>query len=1554
MQAKTKRLLKILIPLAVLIAVGVAFLVWWYLRQNSGPRLLAKADLAIRSDNPARAIDPLDRYIAGSPQDWRGYYFKGIALTRLGRFEEARVPLTRAADLDRGSVAVALASAQTYSLPALAMLSKEAASDAPETIEKAIDQLRIAVGTLSAPRPKDPKLDMDLREAMGMDWSLIADAWRARGRQLREKARIAETLGKPSDDFRKDGEKAVARALEASDEAAKALLGVVQQNPDRERALQSLIELCILRNDDTSLAAARMALQAAKSPPPVPVTLLALHDLTRQMDDATRQQESRRIVALLEGLLKEHPEQLEVKAALASVCEAMGNSERALELCAEILKVNPRLPRPRLIQSKLLMDQGQAMAAERNLFVLKTEYPSWPEAHLLYARAAITTGKKELARDAMRTVVKLVPTHAEARRYLAQSLCDDGLYAEAFADADALYKAHPDDSSALTLFVRTACRAEHGEQARKAVEKASQSAPRSLAMQLAIANSYAMLNEVEKARQGLESIATQPVANLQDLLAKAESLLEKHPSEAEKLLVDELVRTPNHPTVCYLLGKIYTNTRRKMQAADLFRAALATDKQSLACRLALADVLMDLNDLTQCEAVLGQIDASNVEANFLRVRLALAQGKQVPDLLVDTRQSGRSLALVCLRSGQPQKCIDVCLAELGKKPGDRDTLFILGQAYLAAGEAHLAASKADLAAGKADLADLAAGEKSKCLEQWKKLLAAAPERTQTYFSLADVWALDLPPAEVEKNLKALPDAKAEMVEFAMGRLYDRRGEFDLSGATYGRMVERAGLAEEVRNQARLLQARSLAAAGQGAGAIAILDGLAKSTIPALREQALAAKVGLLISTGQKPEAVAALQQLAGIAIARKDPDLAGMIANQYVRLQEPDKALSLCDQVQGLYPDDPRPYQMRASAIIAIGKPEQAVPLLEKAIALRPGDMGGYTMLSELHAGLQQPRAALDVLRKMEALGSAARIRSLMEQGRLLAQWGLYAQAVDRLNQVAQGGQAQMPFLQLQLGQAYGSLGQVEQARVCLKTISPAAPEYVVAQQALADLETTDPGRLAVLEELSKAYGGHSAVVAQKIAVLLRLNKAQEAVKEVVAFVDQLGPNRPVPPDMARRGLEAFLAAKDLKSASEFASRIAREGRLSAWRQIAVVLGMDSDAKAAMALIGPPEKAGPLDAALAVVLLAQSGDSAGAAKWLDRLDQAGADLAKQSPRLRSRVQQYQVLANLGVNRVPQAKAVLAEFKPDLNLADTPYAAAEIVARAQGGASVAKEAAKILRASVALDLGLQEQAGAWAMEALVAETKSQWAAAVIQQTHPDGPTRQKMIEMLQPKDCVVARLLQASLQMYEKKYAPAAEAYALAAAADKGNIGLSLYQAMAVEQAGRLEEALGLYKVVLDATGDPYAANNAAYLTTQLAPKDAKQLEEAGKWLEAAVKALPGNPSFRDTLGWVNFLLGKNDRARQEVGTALPLMADSAEVHYHAGAIAAKDGDDDLARWHLQAAVSAAESHKAKGQPLNVSEEKAAQLAQQSLVELEKKKPTSATSQAAASASAPGK
>ena len=91
----------------------------------------------------------------------------------------------------------------------------------------------------------------------------------------------------------------------------------------------------------------------------------------------------------------------------------MGNSERALELCAEILKVNPRLPRPRLIQSKLLMDQGQAMAAERNLFVLKTEYPSWPEAHLLYARAAITTGKKELARDAMRTVVKLVPTHAE-------------------------------------------------------------------------------------------------------------------------------------------------------------------------------------------------------------------------------------------------------------------------------------------------------------------------------------------------------------------------------------------------------------------------------------------------------------------------------------------------------------------------------------------------------------------------------------------------------------------------------------------------------------------------------------------------------------------------------------------------------------------------------------------------------------------------------------------------------------------------------------------------------------------------------------------------------------------------------------------------------------------------------------------------------------------------------------------------------------------------------------------------------------------------------------
>ncbi len=91
--------------------------------------------------------------------------------------------------------------------------------------------------------------------------------------------------------------------------------------------------------------------------------------------------------------------------------------------------------------------------------------------------------------------------------------------------------------------------------------------------------------------------------------------------------------------------------------------------------------------------------------------------------------------------------------------------------------------------------------------------------------------------------------------------------------------------------------------------------------------------------------------------------------------------------------------------------------------------------------------------------------------------------------------------------------------------------------------------------------------------------------------------------------------------------------------------------------------------------------------------------------------------------------------------------------------------------------------------------------------------------------------------------------------------------------------------------DPTILNNLGYF---LADHD-KNLAEALRLVERAVKAVPDNAAFLDSLGWAYFKLGKDDEAEKYLLEALKITSDSAAALEHLGDLYQRQGKEELAR-----------------------------------------------------------
>lgn len=100
---------------------------------------------------------------------------------------------------------------------------------------------------------------------------------------------------------------------------------------------------------------------------------------------------------------------------------------------------------------------------------------------------------------------------------------------------------------------------------------------------------------------------------------------------------------------------------------------------------------------------------------------------------------------------------------------------------------------------------------------------------------------------------------------------------------------------------------------------------------------------------------------------------------------------------------------------------------------------------------------------------------------------------------------------------------------------------------------------------------------------------------------------------------------------------------------------------------------------------------------------------------------------------------------------------------------------------------------------------------------------------------------------------------------------------ALEKSDRIPEALAHYRKILEIDpSNANARNSLAYIMAWTGADLSEALEHANE----ALKAMPGNPAYLDTLGVIYMKKGNADLARQHLKKALSLMPESREIKNH--------------------------------------------------------------------------
>ena len=1543
---KKRRVILIVVVLAVVGAVGGGIFV--YVRRTSGAAILKRAKLALEAGDFEKARKQAEDYITKEPGDYEGYYFLARALGGQGKHDEARSALQKAIQCKPDKVSLVFAMADTYSRAAYNAISGKDAKEDIGRIDQALRQLteveKCLGDYLETVKPTDEKSVVDIRERLGRNTMRMAELHQDRARRFEKEAQRAKaTPGREQDAEAKTelGRQAGATAVKEFDRAIAILLGVIQKDPRRDKTGVELLEMCRQRGNDKARDLARKAIMALDSPPPNAAMLLTQEELQgfeRYKDVATRRNKLVATGKVLDNLIRQNPGHVGLKATRLDVALALDDAVLAQRLCDEILKAEPDNLAGGLGQAQLLAEQGRLRDSEQRLRTLAEKYRTVAPVHYAHANVSLALGNQMAALRSMQRVRELDPRHGPAWTYLARVALQKGLMPQAYQDAQTAYKVSGNDPAAVRVYVQAAVGTDRDTTAREALEKIKAAKDVGAEMLMVGADGYALLGERDESNAlARRAVRTEALA-FRDRVARVRAFVQVgRVGEAEKLLSAEVAARPRDGRTRFVFGQLYRRTGRLLAAIEQYQRAVDLEPSEAPYRISLARALLDYGDVQRCRVVLDRLDPENPAGQVLRREAQLIEGGggDAQDMLQPVREGegpGLAKAVELLGTGQPEECAKACRDALRKQPTSVPLRTLLGHAYLQLGRA------------------------GDCIAEWIQVLKYSPDRFGTYLALAKVMSSGMKLEDVVVALGKNVTARKDLIVLAGARLLAQRGE-------YGRaaMVLKPGIAHptttpEAASRMKMLRVQYLARAGDVRQALTEVEPLTGDKL--YRKPATLEKAMLLAAAGRAGEADAVLTGLRGLAGRDGDGAMLRGVAELYMLMCQTDQAArrraapgstatstgpastrpagpwlaraeAVCKQHEALLPNDPGSHLLWARWWSLAGQSDNMVASYRKAIACQPGHVHTYIVLVGLLDAMEQPDEVRKVLTQLEAQSKAARTAAMWARGKAFVHWGLHKRAAHDLRELSASGYGDNPRLRLRLAQSLANLGEKAEARELLKKIPRYAEQYVPAQLLLAEMTVVNEQKLELVQELAKFKPRDPLVMAMKMRILLAMDRPADAAATFRAFLEQTKGSKRLPTVGPGLALRALTQTGESSSAAGLSLAMYRVSGLKRWAQIGILLMPPQHRDQARSMLSKVSEADETLSLLGLCLAVEAGETASAKAWADQANKPPPSRGGQPP-LAWQYSQYRLLTRLAVSAEAPDKKLVEQLPRFSRIREE--AVAELAAQPPGAKRTA-EVVKLLRASLAMDFGLTELARQGSMAILKARPTCQWAANVALKTGGDAKVLAEVHKLVEPKDGRLARWIEADILAMKKQPAEAAKMYHTAAHTGPQDTLLMLREGEMTVAAGRLPEALTLYRLVWGRARTARVANALAYLTARLHPTDAAKLAEAAQWADYAVRRQPGVAHYWDTRGWVAHLRGDSKRALRDLRRAVKALPDSLTVHYHLGKVEAQAGSKYFAKEHLNAVVDISRKLKTEAKTLTSDEAEALRLAQAEMKKL---------------------
>lgn len=1538
-------LIAIIILVLGLIGGGAALLV----NYNSAPKVLMRANIALSSGLHAEALQQAEKYIQKSPDDFQGYFIKGRAANRLGRYADARQALNKALRLQPDNVDIQLEIAAVYSLEAqpVTLLQNRAPTIAQH--QNTLNLLNEAAQVISRIQPKNDADRLAVLQSQGLNLAEISRTKAACARLLQaEAARLRDSAPEAADQKQQQADQYRNQADADADEAIRTLTALIRddnQNP----AAATLVELCLDSDDAETLHTARKLIMDQPSPPALAAALLLRADLKQSLDETDPQQRSKRvaeIAATLDQVIQRHPDNLHILLARAEAAMLMTDWETARRMVDKVLEIDAAHREGRLLLGQVLINTRQFVEAEKILRTLATEARQSAVVHFFYARAARGAGFHELAMSSMRTAIELQPDYLAPRLYVIERLLESNRPDLAFTEAEQARRFHPNQPQAIQAFLKAAIQLDRQDAARDLLQQLQDQETLTPEMMRVIAYGYSHLDNNKANAEALAALARRSPSSLNGQLARALALdLDGRRDEAIDVLQKSCRQFPTAAEPRVYLAKMHIAQRSPMQAAELLREALAINPDDIETRLTLARLHYQngmLNDCRlECDEILRRAP-QNVNAAILVNQLRIIRNEPIDiDTLQadgDRRRLGVALAQAYLVADQPQKAIEVCLAELEKKPDIRARQLLA-------------------------LAYRQTGRTDKCIQQWAEMLCDDPDDVSIYMQLLQLYLHENSIRQAEELLAQTPGAHDYLVRFTLAWHHSRSARHDLAARYYSAAIATTGIPDELADRARLWRARSLAALRDYDRALTDLRSLAQK--PLWRKSASFARAQVLVAAGRHDEAATILTELAENALKDDDRPLLRNIVEFHAQAGRIQQALDLCDRMNSATDSSDISTLLLKAAVLSLdGRMDEAVELHKQARDMQPGNLNVHRLLALSLELSNHPDQAIQCLNRMRQLGDSADATATLELGRLYSRRGLQQAALDEFQKLAAAGHDD-PQLRLSVAQALGILGQKEQAQSQLRTITRHSRYYLQAQMLIAKMTDDLTRRAEILDQLAKLYPTSTQLLAQQVATLLLNDQPDEALKRLRTFAgdatagdatdntdggdttaittaanngdDDAGGkgSRIVPGEIARLVVQRLIEKNLNQQAAQLAVEMFDTTRQDQWRRLACVLLAETDRTRAEEMLPNVDRAELLDCLIGLWLQGRHADKA--AEWNQRISAAGAPIERLA--LHDRL-----LIALAAGNVNQARRLTREA-PQLPIVIDPLN--ELIDHTEKNGP--DEAAELLGARLARLMYLTPLDVTRAMNVLRQRPQSLIAAEMIAVGNAQLPDIRQAHALARPTDSTAARRLQAIILQADGKPRQAADLLGKLAQENQNYTLLQYQQAKTLEKAGWHKEAVAIYRSIAARDSRlPQAANDAAYLICLLHHDSPDDLAEARKLIDAAIAAglaaqpqQPDTgrtqtriaPALLDTRGWIACLQNDGPAALNDLRTAIRGLPENAQVHAHVAYAEARWGNPQLAQLHAQTAIDLAAQDKQANQDDLIGNH-AATVARQTLARLE--------------------